>query len=132
MPSNHVHLLMKDTGGDVMPRTFIYSPGGRRKNAIGARTAMARSGRAGITLRHPGRDDHLHQVRYVYRLKMVRAGVVSIRANGSTAVSRDFTSRVAAILYVCCPLLVSIESSGFLKLDLQGLMHEPSKNLLIF
>jgi hypothetical protein len=30
------------------------------------------------------------------------------------------------------PLLVSIESSGFSKFDLQGLMHEPSKNLLIF
>ncbi len=68
---------------------------------IDARTAMARSGRAGITLRHPGRDDHLHQVRYVYRLKMVRAGVVSIRANGSTAGIARFTSRLAAIPYAC-------------------------------
>jgi hypothetical protein len=50
--SNHVHLLVKDTGGDFIAQSMQLIAGSeRRKTAIGAKTAMERSGRTGITLR---------------------------------------------------------------------------------
>lgn len=76
MSSNHVHLLVKDTGGDVIAQSMQLIAGwtaqeyNRRKNRHGAfwedryhATAIQA-------------DDHLHQCVVYIDLNMVRAGVV--------------------------------------------------------
>jgi hypothetical protein len=128
MSSNDVHLLVKEAGGDVIAQSIRLIAGRtaqeykRRKNRHGAFW-----------------EDRLSKPMIICIGALCISiwtrcapGVVSIRANRNTAGIARFTSRLAAIPYVCCPLPVSIESSGLLKFDLQGLMHEPSKNLLIF
>ena len=115
-------LLVKGTGGDVIAQSMQLIAGwtaqeyNRRKNRHGAfwedryhATAIQA-------------DDHLHQCVVYIDLNMVRAGVVKHPRRG-TQRYREIHKPPSRYPYVCCPLLVSIESSGFSKFDLQGLMH---------
>ena len=76
--------------------------------------------------------DYLHQCVAYIDLNMMRAGVVKHPREWEHSGYREIHKPPSRYPVRLLPLLVSIESSGFLKFDLQGLMHEPSKNLLIF
>ena len=90
MSSYHVHLLVKDTGGDVTAQSMQLVVG---------RTAQEysrRKNRHGAFWEHPYHataiqaDDHLHQCVVYIDLNMVRAGVVKHpRDMGTQQVSRD-------------------------------------------
>jgi hypothetical protein len=46
--SNHVHLLVKDTGGDVIAESMELIAGRPRRSTTSERTGMARSGKTVI------------------------------------------------------------------------------------
>jgi putative transposase len=87
--TNHVHLLVKDTGGDVIAQRLQLIAGrtaqeyNRRKNRQGA-FWEDRYHATGIQA-----DDHLHQCVAYIDLNMMRAGVVKYPRERKTAVSRD-------------------------------------------
>jgi putative transposase len=49
--SNHVHLLVKDTGEDVIAQSMQLIAGERRRNTTSGRIGMGRFGRTAITRR---------------------------------------------------------------------------------
>ena len=96
LTSNHIHLLVKDTGRDVIAQSMQLIAGrtaqeyNQRKNRQGAfwedryhATAIEA-------------DEHLHRCLVYIDLNMVRAGVVNHPLKGSMAVIVRFRSRAIA------------------------------------
>jgi hypothetical protein len=78
-------------------------------------------------------DDHLHQCVVYIDLNMVRAGVVKHprdwEHSGYREIHKPPSRYLSPTFAAHCWSLSNRQISHF---DLQGLMHEPSKNLLIF